>query len=333
MFIPLTHEQSTVRSLPWVSLAILGLCLVIFAYLRTAHDEIEASAGAYGDALSYFVTHPYLEPDPRLVAAGGVEQVRRAVGGRPAPGAVTALDQRELDRRTETWLVSLETNPLWTLGMIPTDVRPLGAVAHIFTHAGWLHLLGNLLFFYLMAPFVEDRFGHGVFTAFFLAAGVLAGLVHCAHYPDLSVPLIGASGAISATMGAFLVLFGRTRIKILTFIFFVPKTFLAPAWVVLPLWFLTDLAMAVEGSRSDPSGLLTGTAYWAHVGGFGVGLVVAFVFLLVAKPRSDDDLGPATLDVMPAVVARARRRTSRAAARRHGGCCARRRSAARTAMR
>jgi len=306
MFIPLTHDRATVRSLPWVSFTIIGLCLAVFFYLRLESDAIDASARAYGEAFSFYVEHPYLTPDPQLVSPTGVEQVHRALGSEPPADAVPGLEQRRLDELTDAWRTSLETDPLWKLGMVPDDVRPLGAVAHIFTHAGWMHLLGNLLFFYLTAPFVEDRLGHLPFAAFYLAAGVAAGYFHCLHYPDMNVPLIGASGAISATMGAFLVFFRRARIKVLTFIFIIPRTFLLPAWVVFPFWFFTDLAMAAQSSRADPAGLLSGTAYWAHVGGFLIGVGVAFVFQLVAKPDPDDDeLTPASLDVLPAAVSRA----------------------------
>ncbi len=305
MFIPITHERTSVGRLPWVSFGVVALCLAVFAWVQMRSDDVEASGQAFGQAFVYFIEHPYLDADPRLVSAAGVEQVRRQLGDEPPAAAVPELHQRELDRLTAAWLASLEDNPLWRLGMVPDEVRPFGTVAYMFTHGGWLHLLGNLLFFYLTAPFVEDRFGHLGFAVFYLAAGVVAGFAHCLHYPHLHVPLVGASGAISATMGAFVVLFGRTRIRILTFILLIPKTFEAPAWAVFPLWFLTDLVLAVQGSQADPAGLLSSTAYWAHVGGFVVGLGVAFVFVLVSRPQEDVEV-PATVDAVPAAVALAR---------------------------
>lgn len=307
MFIPLTHEEGSVRTVPWVSIVIVVLCLVTFFFVRSGLDAVETSDRAYMDAFLYYLEHPHLDPDPRLVSATGAEQVRLELGRTPAAGSVRALEERQLAELTDTWLASLPDNPLWRLGLVPSEIRPLGALAYMFTHADWGHLLGNLLFFYLTAPFIEDRFGRRLFIPFYLAAGLVSGFAFCLHYPDLGMPLIGASGAVAGTLGAFLVLFGTTRIRLLTFIFIIPKTFNAPAWLVIPLWFLTDLSMAVEGSRTDPSGLLGGVAYWAHVWGFLVGVAAAVAFRMSGRgdAAADGDDALASPEVLPRAAAAA----------------------------
>ena len=162
-------------------------------------------------------------------------------------------------------------------GLVPGDPSLLGWITHMFMHAGFLHLLGNLLILYLAGPFIEDVWGRPLFLVFYLASGLFAACAFMIRDPGAMVPLVGASGAIAGVMGAFLIRYWNTQIRFFYFFGIVFRgTFDAPAWTMLPLWFCEQLAMAV----ATDTGAGSGVAYWAHVGGFlfGVGFAA-----LVAK--------------------------------------------------
>jgi membrane associated rhomboid family serine protease len=143
----------------------------------------------------------------------------------------------------------------------------------MFLHAGLLHLLGNMLILYLAAPFIEDVWGRLVFGAFYLLSGLAAAGAHIASAPESTVPMLGASGAIAGVMGAFLVRYGSSRIEFFYMIGFLARgTFWAPAWLMLPLWLVEQVLL---GLMTSSLGVQGGVAYWAHVGGFVFGGLVA----------------------------------------------------------
>jgi membrane associated rhomboid family serine protease len=148
----------------------------------------------------------------------------------------------------------------------------------MFLHAGWLHLLGNLFYLYLTAPFIEDVWGRPVFAVFYLVSGVVAAVLYSAQYPHLSVPLIGASGAVAGIMGAFMVRYARTRITFVYFAWFIrvfAGTFQAPAMIMLLLWVGGELLSAYLADWMAPGSGGSGVAHWAHVWGFGFGALGA----------------------------------------------------------
>ena len=146
----------------------------------------------------------------------------------------------------------------------------LRSLAHMFVHGGLLHLLGNLWFLYIFADNVEDRLGRSRFLLlYFLSSlGALAGQVIAS--PASPVPMVGASGAISGMLGAYLLLFPQSRIVTLVPIFFLPLLFLIPARLFLLYWFALQFLF---GLAADP--MAGGVAWWAHVGGFATGLILA----------------------------------------------------------
>jgi membrane associated rhomboid family serine protease len=147
----------------------------------------------------------------------------------------------------------------------------------MFIHSGWFHLLGNLLFLYLTGPFIEDVWGRPFYTAFYLIMGIGSALMFAQRYPELAGPLIGASGAIAGVMGAFLIRYWKTKIEFLFILFpliFIRFTFKAPAWLMLPLWFLLEFFNARVMDAINPQGG-GGVAHWAHVWGFVFGVVAA----------------------------------------------------------
>ena len=142
-----------------------------------------------------------------------------------------------------------------------------------FLHGGWLHLLGNMLYLWIFGNNVEDRLGRLGFLVFYLTGGVLAGLAQVAIDPTSTVPTIGASGAIAATLGAYLVLFPRARVTSLVFLGFFYQLLNIPAVVVLGFWFLLQL---VDGFASLGVAQSGGVAFFAHIGGFVLGVLVGF---------------------------------------------------------
>ncbi|MEU2871294.1 rhomboid family intramembrane serine protease [Streptomyces olivoreticuli] len=160
-------------------------------------------------------------------------------------------------------------------GVVPEELwhgspeRLLTPLTALFVHGNWLHLLGNMLFLYVFGAMAEERMGRASFAFFYLAAGVLALLGYAAAHADSLQTLVGASGAISGVLGAFLCLFPRARVtSLFPFLFFLPLRF--PAWAVLLFWFVLQwLATRTAGDRP-------GVAYLAHVLGFSLGFLYAW---------------------------------------------------------
>jgi membrane associated rhomboid family serine protease len=162
-------------------------------------------------------------------------------------------------------------------------------ITSMFLHGGWGHLLGNLLFFWVFGNNIEDSMGPGRFLAFYLICGLVAAGAHVLVEPSSPVPTVGASGAISGIMGAYLVLYPRVRVNMLFIFIIFFKVFAIPAWLVLLWWFavqvLTGLPQLMP-MRPEVSG---GVAVWAHVGGFVAGVALIKLFenrRLVAKRDS-----------------------------------------------
>jgi membrane associated rhomboid family serine protease len=180
------------------------------------------------------------------------------------------------------------------LGLIPAEVTGLAgsvrpdaslpcvlggltysaAFSSMFLHGGWLHLLGNMWFLWLFGNNVEDVMGHGRFIVFYLLVGLAATVAHVLSAPGSVLPTIGASGAISGIMGAYLVLYPRVRIQtVFVFIIFL-RVIPVPAWLVLIMWFALQV-MTGYATPADTGGV----AVWAHVGGFVAGVVMVRVFV------------------------------------------------------
>lgn len=141
---------------------------------------------------------------------------------------------------------------------------------YMFLHAGWLHLLGNLWFLWIFGRRVEGAIGSAVFLLFYLVCGILAGLCHVYFAPLSRAPLVGASGAISGVLGAYLVLFPRARIMTLVPIIIFIRVMAVPAVIFLLIW----IGLQVVSQAWAPSGQTTGVAYLAHIGGFVSGLAL-----------------------------------------------------------
>jgi membrane associated rhomboid family serine protease len=147
----------------------------------------------------------------------------------------------------------------------------------MFLHGGWLHIGGNMLFLWVFGNNVEDKLGHVWYFLFYLAGGLAASAAQIAVGPDSVIPNVGASGAIAAVLGAYLVMFPRRRVLTLVMFIFITAVYL-PAFVVLGLWFVLQLFNGVA-SLAPSVNAGGGVAFWAHIGGFVFGAVVALLFL------------------------------------------------------
>ena len=162
-------------------------------------------------------------------------------------------------------------------GMKPARIgaEPFTLITSMFLHGGFFHLFGNMLFLWIVGDNVEDSLGHGWYLAVYLGGGVVADVIHAAFAAGSTVPTIGASGAVSAVMGFYVLIFPHNRIRILYWLFwYLIGTFWIRAVWAIGAWFALQLVWALVSVGSET---VTGVAYWAHVGGFafGAGLALA----------------------------------------------------------
>ncbi len=254
MIIPIGHDQQVSRY-PWATISLMALCTLVQIYSTV----VAPGRAEITDALS------------DLQSASSDEESAAAI------------------RRTEALL---DRVPILRFGYRTGSGFDYRLVTSAFVHDGWIHLIGNMLFLWLVGSALEDRWGRAKFVAFYLVGAVAATLCFEMTYTGPPTVLVGASGAVSAAMGAFLVYFSRTNITLWYFMFMRTGTFQIPAYVALPLW-LADQALLA--TLDHHSGMATNVAYAAHFGGFGFGVAVAlFARMVFAGPPaptvdSDDD--------------------------------------------
>jgi membrane associated rhomboid family serine protease len=152
----------------------------------------------------------------------------------------------------------------------------LGILTSVFLHAGWLHIIGNMLYLWIFGNNVEDRMGRLPYLVFYLVGGVVAALAQVAIAPHSRDPLVGASGAIAATLGAYLVLFPGARILSLVFLGFFYQLLQVPAVLILGFWFVLQLISGVA-SLGPTTAQEGGVAFFAHIGGFALGVAVGLL--------------------------------------------------------
>jgi membrane associated rhomboid family serine protease len=273
VLIPISHEDQKVSRLPWVTIALVAANVIVFlATLPLADRQVVETRNRIQDVLRFAVEHPYLQmPEELAPTLRGMRLPAMPPPATLSPETI-ADEQAHLDRLWGEFKALMSVSVLRKYGYVPAEPHPLGLLTSMFMHAGWLHLLGNMLFLWLSGGSLEDRWGRLLFLILYLVSGVVATLAHAVMNPHSHLPLVGASGAIAGLMGAFLIRLTTARIRFFYWIFFFRGTFAAPAWVMLPLWLLEQLLMARTGTAG-------GVAVWAHIGGFVFGAVVAGVIL------------------------------------------------------
>ena len=204
------------------------------------------------------------------------------------------LPQEELERLFYLFGIvpARYTHPLWAewVGFPVDDYWPF--LTSMFLHGGWAHIIGNMWTLWIFGDNVEDRMGPARFAAFYLLCGLVAGVVHWFTNPHSTVPTVGASGAIAGVMGAYFVLFPRSRVVAIVPILFYPLFFEVPAVTYLLFWALSQVFSGTAAIAGP--GEVGGVAWWAHVGGFSAGLALHPLFLRprrATRPLQPDEYG------------------------------------------
>ena len=195
------------------------------------------------------------------------------------------------------WQLSLGSDgrkAIFALGVIPTSllqdtplptnlrwVSPeLTLLTSMFLHGGFMHLLGNMLYLWIFGDNIEDILGKPVFLLFYFICGIVAALSQALPEPSSQIPMIGASGAISGVLGAYVVFFPKKKIKVAIPLGFFLQILRLPAYVVLIFWFILQL---INGANAGSGG---GIAFGAHIGGFVAGLVLAPILAVVTRKKT-----------------------------------------------
>jgi len=150
-----------------------------------------------------------------------------------------------------------------------------GLASSMFMHGSWMHLIGNMWFLWIFGDNVEDAMGSINYLIFYVLTGLCASAAQILADPDSSIPMVGASGAISGVMGAYLVLYPKVKVHIFIFFIVFFKIFRVPAIAMLGYWIFIDFIRGVSSLGAESEG---GVAFWAHVGGFVAGAILVFVF-------------------------------------------------------
>ncbi len=275
---PIGVEDAEVNRLPWVSIGIAALCCVafLFSWVIPQHP-MGIDDGSLGEVIRYWQEHPYLQlPEAfraRFVRQGVRTHFRaESSDGRPDDETVQK-EQASLDEMAERVIALSDRSILRRFSLIPArGISQLGWLSHMFLHLGWLHLLGNLFFFYLVGPLMEDVWGRPLFAGFYLAGGLAAAGAQVLLDRASSIMMVGASGAIAACMGAFALRYAKRRVRLAYFIWIFRiwrGTTFWPAWLCGLLWFLN------EGWDFLRTGGNSGVAVMAHLGGFAFGALLA----------------------------------------------------------
>ena len=239
---PIGDENERGHGPAVVTLAFIALNVLVFIFLQGGGGP-EGDEFTYGySAVPFEITNGVDLTEPQPIEVEG-QQV--AVPQEPGP------------------------SPIW-----------LTLFSSIFMHGGWLHLGGNMLFLWIFGDNVEHRIGHVLYLVFYLAVGVVASVAQILTNTDSIIPTLGASGAISGVLGAYLVMFPTNRVTVFLFRFLMP----VPAIVAIGIWavfqFISGLGVAAATSETG------GVAYMAHIGGFVAGVVAGFFFRAIFnEPR------------------------------------------------
>lgn len=285
ILLPIGRDESTIQRHAWISYSIIAMNVLMFIattiMFGATRDQTRSAMTA---ALTYIVRHPYLDvPRPLSdLMPPGLERQLKTMPRQvrvPLP-QVMKEEQQELDTLSIDAVAAYRKLPNIRYGFIPAEANFASAISSMFIHGGLMHLFGNMLFFFLSGPFIEDVFGRPLFTALYFSGGFAATFTYWAQHPTSPLPLIGASGAIAAVMGAYLVRFAKSKVEFIFIPFWFRPTlnfrFFVPAFIVLPMWFVEqwfEMKFSEAGS---------GVAFSAHVGGFVYGAAFAVILKLTS---------------------------------------------------
>lgn len=229
------------RKTPFCNYALIGLCTFVFFKQATEKPEDVSMVERYG-----MIPARIVRPDQPVTIVVDRDVVMTPAGPQP------------VDTTREAAPPAV---PAW-----------LTLATCTFLHGGWMHLLGNMWFLLIFGDNVEDRLGHLGYLAFYVVGGTIASLIHFVTDLGSTVPTVGASGAIAAVMGAYFVWYPHAKVRTFIPIFIFPIFIVVPATVFLGLWFVMQF---LQGTSSLMSAEAGGVAWWAHIGGFGAGYLIA----------------------------------------------------------
>ena len=204
--------------------------------------------------------------------------IRDIIPSRTTPFVTVSLIAVNLAVFAYEWSLGPALQPfLLTHGLIPAEFAWFSVFTSMFLHGGLFHVGGNMLYLWIFGDNVEDRVGHGRFLLFYLACGTVAALAQTWVTPVSRIPMVGASGAVAGVMGAYLVLYPRSRIVTLIPIIIIFKVIEIPAMAFLGIWFLMQFINGLGTAALSPAGQAGGgIAFWAHVAGFAAGAAGIF---------------------------------------------------------
>lgn len=311
-FIPIGNENSTVRRLPWITFSIMAINVVIFYVTMPVVANQQEEMMKLATAMELFIEkHPEMLADEKvrqkLQDAGMMskaeseaidEQLKKSPEIAQYKEWFASLDAQtlrdELDQKISAFKTAAQDSLWYKYGLSPNGKwKPHQLITAAFLHGGSLHLFGNLIFFFAVAFSLEDLWGRGVFLGFYLlgaAASCLPSLIH----PSI-VPSIGASGAISATMGAFLFRLPKTKIKLLCLHFWLirllfgkrPLVFMVPGYIYLASYFIAQI---VYWYFDKKAGSVSNVGYSIHIAGFVFG--AGFAMMMKLTRYEEEHINP-----------------------------------------
>jgi membrane associated rhomboid family serine protease len=290
MFFPTGHENMRGRRWPVITIGLIALNVIVF--LGT-HWAIEEQAPKAAEARVHILMLAAMRPEVKMPP--DVEKYVRSFAEHN-PGLWKQMQepnrdvedvwdarmrlmedpeqfQSEMDSLVQEYEQARESSVLERYAFIPDAPRPITYITANFLHGGWLHLIGNMWFLWLAGLVIEDAWGRVIFPVFYLLAGAAALQMHAWMYPGSMSAVLGASGAIAALMGAFLVRYPNVRIRMVWVLFLIFRVrlyrFKARAIWLLPIWLLVEILYGTLFGQTS------GVAHWAHVGGFVFGALAA----------------------------------------------------------
>ena len=298
MLLPIGHENMTARRWPVVTLSLIAINTLVFVLtMTTMHDDQKQLGQVRADILILAAEHPELKMHPEEQQI--VDSFRRSNPKlwkqiqNPYRDVISPYDakikmiedpnqlQAEMDSLNEKWIQVSSASTTEQYAFVPAHPTALSYVTANFLHGGWMHLIGNMWFLWLAGFVLEDVWGRWLYSAFYLIAGAAALQFHAWLNPGSTTATVGASGAVAALMGAFLVRFPKMKID-MAWIWWISilrllrtgnpfrmYRFKAAAYWLLPLW------LGVEVLYGTVFGSTSGVAHWAHVGGFAFGALAA----------------------------------------------------------
>ena len=286
MLLPIKHESMAARRWPVVTLALIAINTLVFLLTTgSIDDETPQLSEVRSHILILAALHPELKlkkesqqlvdgfrqshPDQWKEVQSPYRDTISTYDAKAKTPEDPSKMQAEMDSLNDQFLKLSSVSITQQYAFVPANPAPISYLTANFLHGGWLHLIGNMWFLWLAGFVLEDAWGRWLYAVFYLIAGAAALQFYAWSNPGSITPTLGASGAVAALMGAFLVRFPKMKIEMAWIVFFKLYRFKAAAYWLLPLWLGSEVFFGSLFSNSS------GVAHWAHVGGFIFGAAAA----------------------------------------------------------